>query len=957
MNATLTKKQNIALACVITVPALYAAIGFWLVPKLALPMVNEALATKLNIASKVESISLNPFTLELRAHHFTAENGLTFKELYANLQLDSLWRRHLHLKEIRLDGAQLSVLLAKNGQLNVTQWLKTQAGDSPAAENQEPFALSIDQISIEASKIHFRDEQPAHAIDTEFELDTAELMGFSTLPDSEALLNLKIINPQAGTLTAEAKIKSSPWHASGKIQLTDGKLAPFWPYAAPFLNLKLEQGNLTLDGEFEAAFTDTLSLKVKHANLAAGPVVMRDAGNEPLLQLAHASISNIKIDLEKRSLTTGTFSSTGLEAWVNRSVDGSLNWQHVFTGTTASSEGNDQAWQVAVSETQLQEYRLHLVDRSLAEPVSIEVGPLNASAGAINSASSEPVNLKLDTALAQGTLTVSGALVPSPLSGELKLSSSGVDLRIAQPYITPHLYLKLNSGNLNSDLTLTLRSQQPLDFSVTGKLSINELQTLDTLKNRDLLKWTQLDLSGLNYQHNQGLDIERIDLLEPYARFIIAEDRSTNVGDLLKPQAKASGSNPSEKNSAAAPTKPFGIRIGTIAVKDGSAYFSDQSLTPNFKTSLMQLNGQLTDLDNTLNKATPIDFKGRVDRYAPVEISGYSNLFDPLDKLDLTAKFRHVELTTLSPYSGKFAGYRIRRGKLNLDLHYEVKNRELKAENKIVLEQLRLGERVESPDAVDLPIKLAVALMRDNEGKISADIPIQGSLDNPQFKVGPAIWNSLRGLILKIVTSPFSMMANLVGTESKDQLDLSKVKFKPGDDQLDEPAQHALRKLADALHQRPALRLDVEGISNKSQDAPRVAEQQLELAYQRSFYLVLQQRGEKVPAKPESIVVPDEQKPVLLEALYNTSLKQAPPAEWKSLEKSARQQKMAQALISHWSENEPLLRKLAQKRAANIKDYLVQSGKLSEDRIYLLDVNVVDAPNQPVLSALHLDSD
>ncbi|HET8705847.1 MAG TPA: DUF748 domain-containing protein, partial [Pseudomonadales bacterium] len=315
-------------------------------------------------------------------------------------------------------------------------------------------------------------------------------------------------------------------------------------------------------------------------------------------------------------------------------------------------------------------------------------------------------------------------------------------------------------------------------------------------------------------------------------------------------------------------------------------------------------------------------------------------------------------LTTLSPYSGKFAGYRIKKGKLNLDLNYLVEKRRLKAENNVVLEQLQLGEKVDSPDAVDIPIKLALALMKDSEGKISVAIPIQGNLDNPQFEVGPAIWQTVRTLVLKVVKSPFTMIANLMGGDTKEQPDLSKVPFNAGSDQIDDKSQHALSSLANALRERPELRLDVEGISHKSQDAPLVAQQQLELAYQKSYYLTLQQHGQKVPVSPEQLSVPAEQKAVLLESIYQTTLKKPLPADWKTLDKAGKEKKMTDALLANWSENEGLLRKLAQKRAASIKDYMVQTGKLSEDRIYLLDVNVVDTPtDKPINAILHLDSD
>jgi outer membrane protein OmpA-like peptidoglycan-associated protein len=431
---------------------------------------------------------------------------------------------------------------------------------------------------------------------------------------------------------------------------------------------------------------------------------------------------------------------------------------------------------------------------------------------------------------------------------------------------------------------------------------------------------------------------------------MINDDRTTNVDDLLIPQAPDKGSKPASKD------KPLGIRIGQIAINDGSANFADFSLTPNFATAIQQLNGQIGTIDSRQAKPASVDIKGKVDRYAPVTIKGSVNPFDPMAALDIATSFKRVELTTLTPYSGKFAGFRIRKGRLNLDLHYVITKGQLKAENKVVVEQLQLGEKVDSADAVDLPIRLAVALLKDSDGKISIELPVTGDLNNPQFSVMPIVWQTLRNLVVRAATAPFKFIGGLVTGGGSE--DLGNVSFAAGSSELNKDAESALNTLAKALKERPTLRLEIEGTAAASSDGPFLAAQRLEREYQYNYYKILQRRGDKVPAQASLLIVPEKEKAPLLEGIYRTRLKQQPPAEWKDLSSDERSAKLRDGVIKFWSGSDVLLRQLGQDRASTIKDYLVDKGQLEDDRVYFIDANLGQAEKDGrVVTPMHLDAE
>ncbi len=724
------------------------------------------------------------------------------------------------------------------------------------------------------------------------------------------------------------------------------------------LPLVLKEGEVDLSSDYRLDLSKGTELQLSKIKVQLAPFAIDDPSGKPLVRLQRLDIDNSSLDLAKQQVVIGQVRSQGLEAWAAREADGQLDWQKLFAKPDAAeseapkpaaSPGESKPWQVLLQDVQLRDYKAHLADRVPQQEVAVDVGPLNLDLKNFDSLGDKPFELRLDSGLGrQGKLQASGTVQLSPTSAQLKVATQDIDLRLAQAYMSPFIRLELRSGLLGSDLDVQLKSTEPLALSVSGNARVDQLHTLDTLRERDFVRWKQVRVNGLDYRHGQSLAIERVELDQPYARFVINENLTTNVSELIVPQP----ATPNESKADAG--KPLAIRIGGVAINDGSANFADFSLTPSFATAIQQMNGRIGVLDNQKPQAASVDIQGKVDRYAPMSIKGKLTPFDPLNSLDIATSFKNVELTTITPYSGKFAGYRIRKGRLNLDLHYRIEKGQLNAENKVLVENLQLGERVDSPDAVDLPIRLAVALLKDTQGRISIELPVQGDLNNPEFSVMPIVWQTLRNLVLRAAQAPFKFIAGLVGGSD---VDLSTVPFSAGSAQLEGDARQALDTLAKALQERPNLRLEVEGQSAQGADGPLLAEQRLQREFREGWYKVLQRRGDKVPASPDELEVGEDEQAALLEGIYRTRLKQQPPAEWAALGEEQRAQNMREAVLDSWAQSKLLLRQLAQQRAATIKDYLVEQGGLYDERIYLIDVNLGEPEaDGRVLTALHLDS-
>jgi uncharacterized protein involved in outer membrane biogenesis len=972
-----------AIGALLTALALYSLLGFLILPGIALRVANQQLANYATLPAHLQRIELNPFSLEVTLWGLVigepGKEQVGFDRLYANLQIDSLWTKALHLSDIELDKPKSEILFAKDGKLNLLGLFNVPPSEpTPADPDAKPFPLRIDNIKLAGGVVHFEDARPSEPIEFLYDDLSFELKNLSTLPEDSADMTLIAIGPAGGRIDWTGNFSLIPFTSEGTLKVTDGQMKSFWPYVRDAVPLVLENGVVSLSTDYKLNLSKQTELLLNNVAVSIAPFAIKAPDGRPLARLERLDVSETSLDLAKQQVVVGKIRSNKLETWAALEADGQLDWQKLFASQPskpaakaaaepadapaaadspkAESTAPSKPWQVLVKDVQLRNYTVHLADRSAQPAVALDITPLNVDLQDFDSLNGSPFKLKLDSGLGkQGRISADGTVNLAPVNAQLNVKTQDVDLRVAQSYINPFVRLELRSGMLGSDLKVDLKSTEPLALSVTGRAQIDQLHTLDTLKTRDFLKWQQVVVDGINYQHGDSLSIDKVNLLQPYVRFMINDDRTTNVDDLLIPQPADSGAKPAGSKPAGK-DKPLGIHIGSIAINDGSANFADFSLTPNFATAVQQLNGQIGTIDSRQAKPASVDIKGKVDRYAPVTIKGAVNPFDPMASLDIATSFKRVELTTLTPYSGKFAGYRIRKGRLNLDLHYLITKGQLKAENKVVVEQLQLGEKVDSPDAVSLPLKLAIALLKDVDGKISIELPVTGDLNNPQFSVMPIVWQTLRNLIVKAAAAPFKMIGGLVSGGGSE--DLGTVSFAPGSSDLSKDAEAALVKLSQALKERPALRLEIEGTAAKSSDGPLLAEQRLEREYQYNYYKMLQRRGDKVPAQASLLQVPEGEKAALLEGIYRTRLKTQPPAEWKDLGKEERTAKMRQAVIVFWSGSDVLLRQLGQDRASTIKDYLVDKGKLEDDRVYFIDANLGEAESDGrVVTQMHLDAE
>jgi hypothetical protein len=499
-----------------------------------------------------------------------------------------------------------------------------------------------------------------------------------------------------------------------------------------------------------------------------------------------------------------------------------------------------------------------------------------------------------------------------------------------QPYLEDRLHLALTSGALSvkGTASVELPPGAPPKAAYRGSIEVTNFASIDKRLTQDLLKWNALSLRAVDFElEPMKLSVGEVALADFYARIILAADGQLNLTDLVaRREADFPVSAPAPAAAAAGP-RPY-VRLGKVALRGGNVNFSDFFIRPNYQANLTGLGGEVTEMRP--DKPGNVDLRARLDNAAPVEIAGQVNALAENLFLDMKASVKDIEMAPLSPYSVKYAGYGIERGKLSWSAQYHVEERKLSAENQIYLDQLTFGERVESPTATKLPVTLAIALLKDRNGVIDLKLPISGSLDDPQFSVGGLIVRVLLNLVTKAVTSPFALLGALAGGGEE----LSHIGFAAGSTALDEAGQRKLQALAKALTERPALKLTIAGQVAADADREGLKRSSLERKVRAQKFDDLRRAG-TAPQSPDTIVVPADEYEKYLRRAYGAE-KFDKPRTALGFARALPVAEMEKLMLANTSVGEDDLRLLGNARAQAAKEWLVTQGKVPAERVFLL---------------------
>ncbi|MBI5589274.1 MAG: DUF748 domain-containing protein [Deltaproteobacteria bacterium] len=558
---------------------------------------------------------------------------------------------------------------------------------------------------------------------------------------------------------------------------------------------------------------------------------------QPLFQTHKLTIEGGMLDLAAKTFTVSRVAMHGGAIDVSMDANGHINWYHLFapkkaaTSETVPATVNEPrpSWNYRIKAFEVDGFTSNLSDLGIIpdKPI-LDIQSFSCRLTDMDGRS--PSDFEAGFSLKQGgTVAIRGKVDPAAPSVEANLNLKTLSLTPLQPYLKPIAALTLQSADvsLQGDIKYGLKAANA-KISYTGSASLDRLQLTETNVKKTLIGCDSLKIPQikLTLEPNR-LDIDEIRLSKPTGEVIIAPDQTLNLSKVFKSQTSQTKTAAKPKPDSKKGQEAFPVRIGKVDIEKGDMIFADLSLQPQFMTRITNLKGEVSRLTSAGDSPSQVQLDGRVDQYGLAKISGKINIFHPELSTDISMVFKNVEMTKLTPYSGKFAGRRITSGKLFMDLKYRIQDQKLIGDNQIIVDNLTLGEHIDSPSAVNLPLDLAIALLRDSSGRIDIGLPVSGDLNDPLFSYGQLIGKALLNFLTKIVTSPFRALGSLFGAGAEQQ---DFVVFDPGKAELLPPEKEKLQKMADMLKNRPQLRLSIQGRYSPDADGAEIKAQSVRLA-------------------------------------------------------------------------------------------------------------------------------
>ena len=949
--------------------AIIGVIGFFIAPPIVKSVATDKLSQLLQRPVSIGEISINPYelTIAIRGFEIREPSGsdkfVSFEELYLNLEASSILHRALILKEIRLTGPFIHIIRNKDATYNFTDLLtKFTKGEKKPEEQKSPFRFSLNNIRIERGSLDVWDKpkQTKHTvrdltIAIPFIANINHLIDRYTQPVISANVNGNACSIQG---------QSKPFHDSLEtvldIDIRGGNLPHYLAYVPVDMNLKFLSGvmDTKLTVSYRQSRDKAPSLSVK-GEVSLSKIAVDDKNGLPLVRIPSLSIAVANIEPLISLVHLGNVVLDAPEVHVRRGKEGDLNLLKLISADqpkqgkrerTETEKKSSSPLDFHVDEFRIQKGKIVYRDDQPADPVSFVLSSLNLKVNDFSSRKNATFGLDLSMAFGKnGRLSVAGPVTADPLSAKLALKLNKIDIRTLQGYFTDRVKIVVSSGVVTAAGNMSINDfgKKGLSAAYNGKCLVSGFKSIDKRNADEFLTWKSLLFDHVRIGYNPlSVDIRQIALADFYAGVIINEDGVMNLQRVLEEKApsetekKASSETtaakpqkradlPSVKDQADAGSAKV-LKIGAITVQGGTIDFLDRSIKPNYSTNFSQIGGRISGLSSIEEKPAEVELRGKYQNHMPVEITGKIH---PLRKdlfVDLKASFKDMDLSSASPYSGKYVGYTIEKGKLSFDLKYLIVKKKLESENKIFIDQLTLGNPVESPQATKLPVGLAIALLKDRKGQINLDLPVTGSLDDPQFSLWRLIVQVIVNLITKAVTAPFALLGNLVGGGPE----LEYVEFDYGHATLSEAGLKKIQTLTKALNERPALKLDIEGHIDTENDREGLKKYSIErkIKAQKLNDMIRQ----KIPAIPVDDIRIELQE---YEKYLTQAYKAEPfpkPRTVIGLEKKLPVAEMEKLMLTHAVVREDDLRLLAARRATVVSDLFLKSGQVAPDRIFVI---------------------
>ncbi|WP_242392514.1 DUF748 domain-containing protein [Anaeromyxobacter oryzisoli] len=913
----------------------YTAFGFLAGPAILRRVIVKEASAALHREVSIAKVRVNPLALSvlvegLAVKHRDGAPFLGFESLFVRLAPLRLLAGEVGLAEIRLVRPAVDVGLRADGTLSFQDLLGDEkpAGGAPArpgeSKKEGGLGVSIGRLAVEEARLTFRDATRHPAFASVLGPLTIRLESFRTKGGGDSPYSFAGTTDAGETFRWTGTIRTQPLRSAGTLAFERIKLPRYAAYLHDDYPIDLLDGRLDLETRYDlewGAARRSLQLaggKVAVHDLAVGP---RGATDAPV-KLARLEVTGVDADVLARTATVAEVALRGGSVRVLREAGGGLELARM---EPPPSPPSPTPWSWAVKAIDVTGLSVDLEDRTPPRPVVLPLSDVRLRLEQLRKGADavSPLDLSL-VWNGRGRLAVKGPVKPFGDKGTLELDAADLDLAPLAPYLERDVAARLTGGRAGAKVKVGYdASGAATRWTLAGDARLDGLSVAEK-GNEDLLRWRALEVSGIDAASTPPRASARlVRLLEPRVKAYVWEDGQTSVERALRPTAPA-GKAPPAKARAAAAEPAWRTAIGAVEVVRGRASVVDRSIAPAAVVDVTAVDAKVTGLSSDPRARSAADIRLQLEGASPVRITGTTNPLQNDAYTELTVASQGVDLSPLDPYSGKFLGYGVRKGKLDLDLRYKIEHRRLVSTNVVKVNQFTLGDRTDSPDATKIPVRLALALLQDKDGVILLDVPVEGQLDDPDFHLGKVIWHTVLNVLVKVGTSPFRALASLVGG---DQADLSMVEFAPGTADPVPAAQERFTLLARSLAQRPALGLELEGVTDPDQDGPALRRATLERSLRRAKAAALR----PPPASPDEVTVAPDERARLVRAAYEAAF----PGARKPREPAPTAQEMEDRLAAAAEIAPDTYRALAAARAQRAREALLGAG-LDQARLFLV---------------------
>ncbi|MBI5484770.1 MAG: DUF748 domain-containing protein [Deltaproteobacteria bacterium] len=893
---------------------------------------------------------------------------LKIPSLQVNASRLDIFAQKFALDSILLDGMEVFASRDRKGawmySALMSEAQKSHSGKpdkSNKSDKSEKPRISVASFKLNNASVHISDAMPPGGFKATISEIDIVARNISTAPDTKGDFELSMLLDNEATLNADGGFTVTPLSTTVSAELSDLRLQRGWPYLAQFLTAPIKG---TISAELEASYGNEEGLKVGNGALTLKGLSAR-YGDKEGFDLALLEVGGVAFNQKDNRAEAASVRLSKGDISLSREPDGSISLLSLLKKEPAAtpkkavvSEAKKESKPLSWSLKRFQIDRLNsaFTDKSRDGNPHFTLKNSQLTLTGLNGPKFKPAGLRFSSTLNKETsLKAGGELTPLPFRYKGQLAVGRLHIRDFEDYFPDNINVLVVGGTADTamNVDIALKDGKPTG-SFKGSSGVRSFHTIDAVAEEDLLKWESLQLDEIQGTLEPfSLAIREVSLSNLYSRIVVRKDGTLNLQNLVdKPDAESPDpAKDQEKKAAAAPVPPpqtaeqkprAPISIGAVTIQEGTISFTDRHLPQTFNSTFFNLGGRVSGLSSEETRLADVDLRGNLENHSPLQITGRINPLREDLFVDLKVSFKDIDLSPVTPYSGTYLGYTVEKGKLFLDLKYLIDKKQLNSENNIFIDQFTFGKKVESEKATSLPVRLAIALLKDRKGEIHLDLPVTGRTDDPKFSIWGVVWQVVKNLIVKAATSPFALLSSMFGGGQ----DFSSVQFAVGSSMLSAAEEQKLAALAKVLTDRPGLKMEIKGYVERERDAEGYRRELLNAKLRNEKFLELaKNRQIKEGESADSIQILPEETSRLLKAVYRKE-KFPKPRNVIGLVKDLPDDEMRKLIITSTVVDEPELQKLARDRATSVMDYLVKKGGLPAERLFQKNDDIHKAPEK-----------